>query len=389
MGWHWALEIARLGHEVCILTRENNLPGLESALIHHSDLAIYLVGYDLPRRMRWWKKGGRGINLYYSLWQQGAYRVARRLAREKSFDLVHHITFANFRQPSSMGKLGLPFVLGPIGGGEETPPPLLWTLPLRGMVVDSVRILSNILARFDPTVRRSFRQAAVILCKTKETLAYVPPAYRAKCLMMQDVGTEKARILRESPASPTTPSFLFVGNLIYLKGIHLALQALARMLKEFPDARLTVAGDGRDGKWLHKMADRLQVSHAVDWKGWVPRPQALSLYREHTAFLFPSLHDSGGTVVMEALSQGVPVICLNCGGPGAMLPPSCGFKIEVEGRGQEEVVGALADAMRKLAVNPHLRAEMSSEALQAAEENTWEQVVSRTYRHIQKTLRNA
>jgi glycosyltransferase involved in cell wall biosynthesis len=76
-----------------------------------------------------------------------------------------------------------------------------------------------------------------------------------------------------------------------------------------------------------------------------------------------------------------------------MLPPSCGFKIEVEGRGQEEVVGALADAMRKLAVNPHLRAEMSSQALQAAKENTWEQVVSRTYRHIQihiqDTPRNA
>jgi glycosyltransferase involved in cell wall biosynthesis len=393
MGWHWALEIARLGHDVHILTRESNLPSLESALALHAGLRIHLIGYDLPRRLRWWKKGGRGINLYYSLWQQGACRIARRLAREKSFDLVHHITFANFRQPSSMGKLGLPFVLGPIGGGEETPPPLLWSLPLRGIIVDFVRNLVNILARFDPTVRRSFRQAAVILCKTKETLAFVPPAYRAKCLMMQDVGTEEALILSEPSANPPAPRFLYVGRLLYWKGVHLALQALALTLKEFPDARLTVAGDGRDGKWLRKMADRLGIAHAVDWKGRVSREEALRLYREHTAFLFPSLHDSGGTVIMEALSQGLPLICLDCGGPGAMLPPSCGFKIEVEGRGQEEVVGALADAMRKLAANPDLRAEMSSQTLQAAKENTWEQVVSRTYRHIkihiQDTLRNA
>jgi glycosyltransferase involved in cell wall biosynthesis len=113
------------------------------------------------------------------------------------------------------------------------------------------------------------------------------------------------------------------------------------------------------------------------------------MYREHTAFLFPSLHDSGGTVVMEALSQGLPLICLDCGGPGAMLPPSCGFKIEVEGRNREQVVNDLADAMRKLAANPELRAQMSSLALDAARENTWERIVSRTYQHIQETLRNA
>ncbi len=388
MGWHWALGIARLGHEVCILTRENNLPSLERALALHADLRIQVAGYDLQRWMRWWKKGGRGINVYYSLWQRGAYRAARRLARETPFDLVHHITFANFRQPSLMGRLGLPLVLGPLGGGEATPPLLLWSFPFRGITVDSIRLLLNLFARLNPAVRQSFRQAAVILSKTRETLAYVPPAYRAKCLMMQDVGTEEALILSEQPASPPTPRFLFVGNLLYLKGIHLALQALARMHRDFPGATLTIAGDGRDRKWLQKMADRLGVAHAVDWRGWVPREQALSMYREHTAFLFPSLHDSGGTVVMEALSQGLPVICLDCGGPGAMLPPSCGFKIEVEGRGREEVVDGLADAMRKLAVNPELRAEMSSRALKAARENTWGHIVSRTYRHIQDTLRN-
>jgi glycosyltransferase involved in cell wall biosynthesis len=113
------------------------------------------------------------------------------------------------------------------------------------------------------------------------------------------------------------------------------------------------------------------------------------MYREHTAFLFPSLHDSGGTVVLEALSQGLPLICLDCGGPGAMLPSSCGFKIDVEGRNRKQVVDGLADAMRKLAVNRDLRTEMSLRALMAAQENTWERIVTRTYQHIQKRLQNS
>jgi glycosyltransferase involved in cell wall biosynthesis len=389
MGWYWALEIARLGHEVHILTRENNLPRLKRDLALHAELRIHPVGYDLPRWMRGWKKKGRGTTLYYSLWQRGACRAAHRLAREIPFDLVHHITFAVFRQPSLLGRLGIPLVLGPLGGGEETPPRLLCSYPLRGMGMDSLRFLANLLARFDPLVRQSFRQATVILCKTNETLAYVPPDCRSKCVMMQDVATEAGTILQVPYAFPRTPRFLFVGRLLYWKGIHLALQALAQMLKEFPDARLTIVGNGRDEKWLHVMADHLNIGHAVEWKGWVPREAALDLYRQHTAFLFPSLHDSGGTVVMEALSQGLPLICLDCGGPGAMLLSSCGFKIAVDGRSQEKVIDGLADAMCKLAANPELRAEMSTHALRTARENTWGHVVARAYRQIEETLRNA
>jgi glycosyltransferase involved in cell wall biosynthesis len=387
MGWHWALEIARLGHEVWILTRENNLPSLEQALILQPDLPIHLVGYDLPRWLRWWKKGGRGVNAYYSLWQRGAYHVARRLAQTTNFDLIHHITFAVFRQPSLLGRIGVPFVLGPIGGGESTPPLLARGYPFRGRAIDSARALANRCAELDPLVRQSFEQAAVILCKTKETLAYVPPASRTKCIMMQDVGTEKDRIAQAPSASPPVPRFLFVGNLLYLKGIHLALEALAQVHRHRPDATLTVVGKGPEQKWLCQMADRLGIAHAVAWKGWVPREQVLGMYREHTAFLFPSLHDSGGTVIMEALSQGLPVICLDTGGPGAMLPPSCGFKIPVEDRSQAEVVSDLAAAMQQLAGNPDLRSEMAQRALQAAKENTWSQVVSRAYKHIQDSGR--
>ena len=386
MGWHWALEIARLGHEVWVLTRENNLPSLERALTLHTDLPIHLVGYDLPRWIRWWKKGGRGIAAYYSLWQRGAYHTARRLALNIPFDLVHHITFAVFRQPSFMGRLGIPFVLGPIGGGESTPPQLLLSYPLRGRAVDSARSLTNRFSGLNPFLRKSFDQAVLILCKTQETLSYVPLANRAKCIIMQDVGTEKDLISHEPSAAPATPRFLYVGRLLYWKGVHLAIEALSRLHRHCPDATLTIAGEGPDRKWLSQLADRMGVAHAVEWCGRVSREQVLNMCREHTALLFPSLHDSGGTVIMEALSQGLPVICLDTGGPGALLPASCGFKVPVEKRCQADVVSELADAMQQLANNPEFRRAMAQRALDAAKENTWQQIVSRTYNHVRDAL---
>jgi hypothetical protein len=111
----------------------------------------------------------------------------RALHRRQHFDLVHHITFAVWRYPSFMGRLGIPFVFGPIGGGEQAPRALLRTAPLRARVVEALRRCGNRLAAYDPWVRSTFRRAAIIFCKTQETWAIVPRWARGKCLPMQDV----------------------------------------------------------------------------------------------------------------------------------------------------------------------------------------------------------
>jgi glycosyltransferase involved in cell wall biosynthesis len=141
---------------------------------------------------------------------------------------------------------------------------------------------------------------------------------------------------------------------------------------------------------LHKIADRLGVTDAVNWSERnVTEKQLFNLYREHTAFIFPSMHDSCGAVVMEAIGQGLPVICLDTGGPGHILPDECGFKITVTKRRQEKVVSDLAAAMQQFAENPELRSRMSPLALKAAREITWDKAITRAYQHVQDTLRNS
>jgi len=86
-------------------------------------------------------------------------------------DLVHHVTFGVFRQPSYMGRHGLPFVVGPIGGGEVTPALLRGSFPARAAFVEMLREASNKLTFWNPSVPAMYRQATVIFCKTRETLA--------------------------------------------------------------------------------------------------------------------------------------------------------------------------------------------------------------------------
>jgi glycosyltransferase involved in cell wall biosynthesis len=383
MGWHWAVEIARLGHEVHVLTRDGNTESVLRGAAQFDGLNLKVHGYDLPRWARWWKKGPRGVHVYYLLWQWGAYRRARNLHARLRFDLVHHITFAVYRHPSFMGRLGIPFIFGPVGGGEDTPPGLLRSLPLRSRIVERLRAAANKMASFDPLLRSTFSSASLILYKTVETLNQIPPHFHDKCIGVQDVASDDDA-MAIAPAPGGGPRFLFVGRLLYWKGVHLALRALAELRREVPDAELTIIGNGRDLAWLHSVADELRLDQAVTWLGWLPREEVLASYSAHRAFVFPSLHDSGGTVVMEAMSQCLPVVCLDLGGPGSILPADCGIKIQARNRTEEQVIHALAHAMKELATNAALCNEMAANALKAARELTWSTLVGHAYEEIEK-----
>jgi glycosyltransferase involved in cell wall biosynthesis len=385
MGWHWAVEIARLGHEVHVLTRANNVAEIERGIARIGGLPLTVHGYDLPRWARWWKKGPRGMRFYYVLWQWGAWRRARALHRAFAFDLVHHITFAVYRHPSFMGRLGIPFVFGPLGGGEYAPPALLRGLPRRGRIVERLRSVANRLATADPLLLSTLRRASVILFKTPETLEQIPSRFHGKCIRVQDVAAEEGS-LAATPSGSAAPRFLFAGRLLYWKGIHLALRALATVRAKIPDARLALVGNGRDRAWLERLVRKLGIESAVDWRGFIPRENLLRLYANQTAFVFPSLHDSGGTVVMEAMAQGLPVICLDLGGPGAILPADCGVKIPARGRTENEIIADLASAMTSLAVDEALRGRLAANALEAAGRNTWSALAADAYAQIESRL---
>src|SRR5215471_3139972 len=121
VGWLWATELAAAGHEVWVITRETNREAISGELARRPRARLHFEYFDLPTWARRWKSGGRRIHFYYALWQWGAYRRARKLVAKVRFDCVQHVTFVGLRAPSFMGLLRLPFLLGPVSGGESVP----------------------------------------------------------------------------------------------------------------------------------------------------------------------------------------------------------------------------------------------------------------------------
>lgn len=386
VGWNWGLALEKLGNDVHVITRSNNQEAIENA--HSpSQSRLKFNYYDLPAWAKFWKYWPGGIYLYYLLWQLGAYRVAKRLHAKERFDLVHHITFVSFRQPSFMGALGIPFIFGPVGGAESMPSQFRKALPLSCRVAERIRDAGNLLVSIDPMMRYTYSRASVIACATEETMRAVPAGFRGKCVVQRAIGIDESRIARSAGAGDMVQpqkagaQFLFVGRLLYWKGLHLVLRALARVRQDVPNIRLRVIGEGNDADWFKKTAKRAKVSDLVEWIPQKPQSEIWQEYRRSIGFVFPSLHDSGGMAVLEALATGLPVICLNLGGPGAVVDSSCGFCVNAIEASESQVINQLASAMTQLANDSGLRERLAAGALRRASELTWDAAARSLFSH--------
>lgn len=373
VGWNWVRQIARFA-EVWVITRANNRDGIESWLAKQPMPNVHWIYFDLPHWARFWKKGRRGIHLYYYLWQVCIHLLAKRLQREVNFQLIHHVTFVNYWTPSFLARLPIPFVWGPVGGGDSTPSPFFKTYSLRGQFFEHLRHLALRLGEMDPFVRATARRARLALATTPQTAARVKSLGGRDVRILSQVALppEEIQFLKALPPPNGQPfRFVSIGTLLHLKGFHLGLAAFAAAKPEYPNAEYWLIGDGPERKRLERLADDLGIRAAVRFLGALPRNEVFSQLANCHALVHPSLHDSGGWVVAEAMAAGRPVICLDWGGPGLQVTESTGFKILPQT--PEQTLRELSDAMLTLLSSPGLCNTLGQAAQKRiADEFNWE-----------------
>lgn len=373
VGWNWVREISTFG-ESWVITRANNRPVIETELAKNPVPNLHFVYFDLPKALRFWKKRSRGVRLYYYFWQVGAYLVARRLHATLQFHLAHHVTFVTYWTPSFLALLPIPFVLGPVGGGESAPPIFWKSFPLRGMIYEATRDVVRKLVRFDPLVRLTLRRASVVLATTEETAGRLRRLGRQNVSVFSQVALsryELSQMPRPRFHSPKTLRVLSIGRFLHWKGFDLGLRAFALTLRQFPEATYWLIGDGPERVRLAALARTLGIAEHVHFMAIMPRQQVLENIAECDILIHPSLHDSGSCVCVEAMAIGVPVICLDLGGPALQVSDTTGIKVPADS--PQQVVEDLAAAIDFLAAHPLCRERMGAAGRnQVQERSLWE-----------------
>jgi glycosyltransferase involved in cell wall biosynthesis len=367
VGWNRAVASARHFETVVICRREPfeaEIRAHEAVAGPVAGLEWAFLGQSWPERVLARVPGGTWVG--YNLWQRRAFRLARRLDAAAPFDLVHHVNWVSFREPGYGWRLGRPFVLGPLGGTQNTPRRFLLSGGLAMALRESLRSVLNVVQlAAGRRLRRAARTAAPFLAANSTVQRDVRHWLGVESVRMLETGSGAVGAPRRwADRQPGPVRLLWVGDCLNRKGAHLMIRAMQRAERERPGAVvLRVFGDGPERAAFARLP-------GVEAPGAIPHAAMQAAYAEADALVFTSLRDTSGNVVLEALGQGLPVVCLDHQGVRDIVTPACGIKVPVTT--PRAAVAGLAAGILAVGSDAEVYDRMSVAAVRRARYYSWE-----------------
>lgn len=269
-------------------------------------------------------------------WHKKLLEPARRLHEEIHFDLIHHVTYATWRVASPLWQVGIPFIWGPLGGGEQFPWPAVSVLSPVAFVFEMVRSVSNFVSRLDPAVRKCTQNAAVCVAGNRETFDLLSRVRGTEqgisklCVsFFQMEKIEDFSRLLPTKTSEGTLRMFAGGNLEGRKGVAIALQALAQVKNKGVGFSYRLGGSGPELKHLQALSGQLGISEDVIFGEVLKGDDYQNELLKTHIYLLPSLRDNAPRTLMEAMLAGCVPIVADCGGPAEIVTDECGFRIPI------------------------------------------------------------
>lgn len=366
--WNWAWHLSRTNQVSVVAHPEykNRVDRFLGCTPNHN-LKFHWV--TVNSRFDHWVPGQdqeKGIRLHYWLWLKEAYKKAATLHEDVKFDVVHHVSWSTIAVPPPFWKLPMRSVWGPIGGGQSFPASLDCFLQQK-RIKEGIRSLYLSLLPFSPRLRKSLASVSMVLATNFETKSLLKRAGAVNVEMFLDCGVNGVPVARSSRPAREGLTLLWAGRLEPIKGLAVAIRALAKCNNH--QIRLLVAGSGSERANMETLTRELGLTKQVDFLGRIPHENMTALFQRCDAFLFTSLRDSFGSVVLEAMSHGLPIVALNHHGMRAFVPENASIKIPV--RTPEQIITDFAIAIGTLVSNPDCMRKMSQAAYVFANEQTW------------------
>lgn len=355
-------------------------------------------------RLMCWNQGTWSFYPKYAKWQEKALTVAKDIIkmledRGGCIDVMHQLNMAGFREPGMLykineerereGKKRIPLVWGPMTGYGGIP--FKFMTP-GGLKFTAFYLLKNTLNTlqllFHHRVRKMMKASDCLIATSPEMKHGIEKFYGREVERMNETGTTQSLIAseerkekREKLVGENILRLIWVGRFMYTKQLPLALKTMKR-LKECgygaEDIELHIVGKGfteSETEAMHVLAKDLEVDEMCRWHGFIPNEEVQQLMRECDLFFFTSIFEGTSTVMLEAIQNGLPVLCFDICGFGPVVDEKIGRKIACES--PKQAVQEFTDAIVSFRKNRLLLNTMSENCAAKAEEMSWDRKIGR------------
>lgn len=379
MAWNWCVNLAK--HcELFIITEgefrdkiEAALPGLPQA----SNMHFYYNPVSDRVRQMCWNQGDWRFYKYYKEWQKKTADIARDICRKETIDILHQLNMIGFREPGYLWMVSketeIPFVWGPIGGLKQFP---MAYAEGSSMKMKFFMHLKNFLNRWqlkhDRRVDAAIKQASLLVSSIPDSYRTIKKYKGMESVIIPETGTfmQANHVTDANRFTKEYLIILWVGKFDFRKRLDLAILALATAANSKIVLKILGAGNKTQIEEAKSLVQRLGVADNVQWMGNCPHEQVVKEMQNANIFLFTSVNEDTSTVVLEAISNHLPVLCFDTCGMSAVITEDVGIKIPLSTPNQS--VKDFAEKIEYLYAHREVLARMSENCKKRAEELSWE-----------------
>jgi glycogen(starch) synthase len=359
-------QLVAAGAEVHVVTRSEATRSVDalSEEVRHGVIVHRVPAPPMPRDIEAFLRWVTRMN-------EAMRELGRALAADRSFDLIHsHDWLVADAARATARVTGRPWIVtvhateyGRHQGWVDTHPQSFIHAAERAMVRDADHVI---------TCSRYMRSHVARV--------FGVPARRITALQngidADDLEPVAADLdaLRAEFAAPGDQLVLLVGRLVYEKGFHLALDALAPIIRRRQKVRFVVAGTGTAEAELRRQAWRLGLNRAGRFLGWVGDDKLHSLYRIADLCIVPSIYEPFGIVALEAMASGCLCVVADTGGLREVIPGDGTVGLRFPSRDSS----ALQEILERVLGDDALRRQLVSEAREHVLRFDWARVARDT-----------
>ena len=334
MAWNWCVNLAK--HcELHIITEGEFRDKIETVLPtlpQGKNMHFYYNPVSDEIRKMCWNQGDWRFYKHYRYWQWKTYLMTKKIIQQYHIDIIHQLNMIGFREPGFLWKIeNKPFVWGPIGGLKQFPDAYMQGAGLKMKIFNKLKNRINIYQiKHDKRVDLALKKANLLISSIPDSYKAIKKYKGLESVIIPETGCflEKESIIRIDKSNRTEFNLLWVGKFDFRKQLEIALRTIAA-LKHLQDVKLIICGTGTEQQtsYYKTLASNLEITQQVVWKGSLPNKDVLTEMCNADLFFFTSVSEDTSTVVLEAVSYNLPVLCFDTCGMGYVINEKVGIKV--------------------------------------------------------------
>ncbi|MEO9210107.1 MAG: glycosyltransferase family 4 protein [Ginsengibacter sp.] len=388
MGWSWVINLSQ--HcQLYVLTEKGFQEEIETEIrklnLLYPPIFYYLDIGEEGRRL-FWKQGSLLFYSHYRKWQKAAYLQSREIINSNEIQLVHQLNLIGFREPGYLWKWSdrIPFFWGPVGGFNQVPLNYILQFDTKNKIFYlGKNLIHHLQVYLHLRVRKALKRATVILAESSSTRNIIKKVYNIDSILMNETGADFDDFYEHTSfCRNNSLKLLWVGKIQGLKGLPIAIKTLKLLQGKIP-VNMTVVGDGPDDLACRQLSERIGTNGMITFLGKKPNKEVKDMMRTHDLLFFTSLKEGTPHVVLEALANGLPVLCHDACGHGDIINSAIGVKIPM--KSYDKSIKLFSEKIDFLYNNQNKLYDFSKNAREAVEINSWRnkaKQLTKIYRNV-------